>query len=184
MSGRVPRQRAVILVGFMGAGKSSVGRALAQRMGWTFEDLDERVELGAGKSVAEIFRECGEAEFRRLERAALNGLLDEVRGGSEKVIALGGGAFVQEACAEMIGAAGLPTVFLDAKVEELWERCTRQAESQGWQRPLLEDEKRFRELYEERRPHYLKAELRHETGGKGVEEIAAELVVRLDLPVE
>jgi shikimate kinase len=181
MSGGVPR-RAVILVGFMGAGKSSVGRALAQRLGWTFEDLDERVELRTGKTVAEIFRECGEAEFRRVEQEQLEELLQEVRGGSKKVIALGGGAFAQAGCAELIRAEELPSVFLDAKVEELWERCTRQAKGQGWQRPLLQSAEGFRELYEKRRPYYLKAGLRHETGGKMVEEIARELADWLNLP--
>jgi shikimate kinase len=184
MSGPVPPQRAVILVGFMGAGKSSVGRALAQRLGWGFEDLDARVELRTGKTVAEIFRDSGEAEFRRAEQAALKELLAEVRPGSEKVIALGGGAFVQEACAELIRTAELPTVFLDAKVEELWERCSRQAKRQELHRPLLESAERFRELYEKRRPYYLKAALRHETGGKTVEEIVQELADGLKLPID
>ena len=65
-------------------------------------------------------------------------------------------------------------MFLDAGVEELWRRCREQAERQGMERPLLGSLESFRELYEARRPHYLKAALRQETGGKTVEEIAAE----------
>ena len=61
----------MILVGFMGAGKSCVGRALATTLGWGFEDLDERIEKNTGRRIADIFRESGEDEFRRLEHAAL-----------------------------------------------------------------------------------------------------------------
>jgi len=61
----------VFLVGFMGAGKSSVGRALGQRLNWVFEDLDDRIEAREGRCVVEIFRDSGESEFRRAEHAAL-----------------------------------------------------------------------------------------------------------------
>jgi shikimate kinase len=176
MNGSVPRASAIILVGFMGAGKTSVGRMLAERMGWSFEDLDGRVERLEGKTVAEIFRQLGESEFRRAEHAALKQLLEEVRGGSERVIALGGGAFAHQPSATLIATEQVPTVFLEAGVDELWRRCTRQAESQGMQRPLLRSEQSFRELYEERRPHYLKARLRQDTGGKPVEQVVEELV--------
>ncbi|MFZ0772717.1 MAG: shikimate kinase [Candidatus Sulfotelmatobacter sp.] len=181
MSGGLPQTRAVILVGFMGAGKSSVGRALAEQLGWTFEDLDERIERRERQTVAGIFRNSGEAGFRRAENAALKELLEELRSGSEKVIGLGGGAFVHEANAALIEAVKIPTVFLDGGVEELWGRCKQQSEEQGTDRPLLGSPEGFRELYEKRRPHYLRASLRQETGGKGVEEIAAELIQALGL---
>jgi shikimate kinase len=175
---------AIILVGFMGAGKTSVGRALAERLGWIFEDLDEQVERRARRSVAEIFRDSGESEFRRAEREALQELLAEVISGSRRVIALGGGAFAQEASASLIEAAGVPTVFLDAGIEELWSRCTQQATSQGIERPMLSNSSQFRSLYEERRPHYSRASLRQETGGKPIDEIVAELIRALDLSGE
>jgi shikimate kinase len=181
MSSRLPQRRAVILIGFMGAGKSSVGRALAERMGWTFEDLDERIEHRERHTVAEIFRNSGEAEFRRAENAALQELLEELRSGSEKVIALGGGAFINAANAALIEAAKIPTVFLDAGVEELWGRCKQQSGEQGMDRPLLGSREGFRELYEKRRPHYLRAWLRQETGGKRVGEIAGELMQALGM---
>jgi shikimate kinase len=174
--------RGVILVGFMGAGKSSVGRALAEELGWTFEDLDERIERRERRKVPEIFRESGEAEFRRAEHAALRELLRELSSGSERIVALGGGAFVQKRNARLVEAGGVPTVFLDTEVEELWRRCEQQAEQQGMERPLLGSLKSFRELYETRKPHYLKASFRQETGGKTVERIAGEVVraLRLD----
>jgi shikimate kinase len=87
--------RAVFLVGFMASGKSSVGRELAQRLGWDFLDLDERIEVREQKTIPEIFRERGEAGFRLAEANALRDLMAEsLRGDS--VVALSGGAFVQE----------------------------------------------------------------------------------------
>jgi shikimate kinase len=180
MTGSVPRKGSVILVGFMGAGKSSVGRAMAERLEWTFEDLDTRVEQSELRTVAEIFRERGEAYFRRAECAALQELLGEVDG-KNKIIALGGGAFVYEATRKLIESAKLSTVFLDAGVDELWIRCTRQAEAEEIQRPILGSRDDFAALYETRRPEYLKASFRHETAGKTVDEIAAGLIQILGL---
>jgi shikimate kinase len=173
--------QAVILIGFMGAGKSSVGKALAALLGWTFEDLDDRVERREKRKIHEIFRQAGEAEFRCAERAALQHLLHELPTLSGKVIALGGGAFAQIRNAQMIKAAGIPTLFLDASADELWKRCQRQYRSTGLERPLLNSLVSFRELYEDRRPHYLKATFRHQTGGKTVDKIAAELIDVLQL---
>jgi shikimate kinase len=173
-----PKVRALVLIGFMGAGKSSVGRALGEQLDWTFEDLDDRIELREQRKVAEIFRETGESGFRRAEHAALKKMLSELQDGSEKVVALGGGAFAQKANARLIEAASLPTVFLDAEVEELWRRCREQT---GMERPLLGSEESFRNLYEVRRPHYLKAQFRQETGGKTVKQIAQAVVQVLGL---
>jgi shikimate kinase len=181
MTCRLPRKQAVILVGYMGAGKSSVGRVLADRLGWTFEDLDARIERRERRTVPEIFRDSGETGFRRAEHDALRELLEELRGETGKVIALGGGTFAQESSVRLIDASTIPTVFLDARVDELWRRCTAQAETPGVQRPLLGSPQVFRELYELRRPHYLRARFRQETGGKTVEEIAAEVVQALGL---
>jgi shikimate kinase len=165
----------------MGAGKSSVGRALAEQLGWTFEDLDERIERREQRKVPEIFRKSGESEFRRAEHAALRELLRELTAGAEKVVALGGGAFAQKRNARLVEVGGVPSVFLDADVEELWRRCNQQAEQQRMERPLLGSLKNFRELYETRKPHYLKASFRLETGGKTVERIAAAVVQALRL---
>ncbi len=72
------RSSVVCLVGFMGAGKTSVGRNLGHRFGWPFDDLDERIEARETRSIEEIFRDSGEMLFRRAETAALRELLDEI----------------------------------------------------------------------------------------------------------
>ncbi len=178
---RPARIHAIILVGFMGAGKSTVGRALARRLGWTFEDLDDRIERREKQAVSEIFRNAGEAEFRRAEHEALKELLKGLRSGSERVIAFGGGAFVQQSNISLLDAANLPTVFLDAGVEELLARCQRQSETQGVERPLLGTPEHFRQLYKTRRPHYLRARFRQGTEGKDVQEIVTNLIQALGL---
>lgn len=176
--------RAVFLVGFMGAGKSSVGRVLARRLNWAFEDLDDRIELQQGRTVAEIFRKSGEAGFRRAERAALRQVLEEVQKGTASVIALGGGAFVQPGNAARLKAAGVPTVFLDAPAEDLWQRCQKQAGEPEAERPLLQGRERFDELYQTRLRSYLKASLRVDTSGRSVEEVAEQIIQSLDLEEE
>jgi shikimate kinase len=165
----------------MGAGKTSVGRALGEQLGCVFEDLDERIERREKRKVPEIFRNGGESGFRLAEHAALEELLSDLRAGARQIVALGGGAFAQKRNARLIEAAGIPTVFLDAGVEELWRRCQQQAEGRGTERPLLGSADSFRELYETRRPHYLKASFRQDTGGKTVEQIAAEVIRTLGL---
>ena len=165
----------------MGAGKTSVGRALGQRLNWIFEDLDDRIAAREGRSVAEIFRDSGENEFRRAEHKALKHLLDELRGGSARIVALGGGAFVQPDNASLLRESEVPTVFLDAPLEELWQRCSRQASEDGTERPLLRSQEQFRMLYESRRPGYAKAVLRIEAGNRSVEAIAAEIAQMLGL---
>jgi len=172
--------QAVFLVGFMGAGKSSVGRALGLKLGWVFEDLDDRIERREGRTVAEIFRDSGEAAFRQAESAALNEILRELRS-APRVVALGGGAFVQKLNANRLKASGVPTVFLDAPVEELWRRCNAQATESGAERPLLKSAERFRELYASRSKKYAKAQLRVETGSRSLEEIAEEIAAVLKL---
>jgi shikimate kinase len=164
----------------MGAGKSSVGRVLAEQLGWTFEDLDERIERRERRKVPEIFRDSGESGFRQSEHAALKELLRELRTGTQRIVALGGGAFAHKDNATLVKAGRVPTVFLDAAVEELWRRCRQQAEQQT-ERPLLGSLKGFAELYQARRRQYMKASFRQETGGKTVQEIAAEVVQGLGL---
>jgi len=165
----------------MGAGKSSVGRALGQRLNWPFEDLDDRIESREGRSIAEIFRDSGESAFRSAEHSALREVLDELRSGAARIVALGGGAFVQRRNAGLLKAFAAPVVFLDAPVEELWRRCHIQAGQIGANRPLLGSGERFRELYRARRGGYLRASLRIETGGRTVDAVAAEIAETLDL---
>ena len=173
--------KVVFLVGFMGAGKSRVGRSLAERLNWTFEDLDDRIERSQGRKIAEIFQNAGESSFREAEHTALKQLLDEVRGGVSRVVALGGGAFVQSNNAALLKAAKVPTVYLDAPVEELWRRCSEQAGTAGAQRPLLQSKEQFRRLHDRRRKGYLKASLKIATGGRDVEAVAADITKALGL---
>jgi shikimate kinase len=165
----------------MGAGKTSVGRALARRLNWTFEDLDERIEQREQRTVSQIFRDFGESEFRRAEHDALQSVLGEIRSGAVKIVALGGGAFVQEQNASVLESSGVPTVFLDAPVEELWQRCCTQANKAGTERPLLRSIDQFRQLYEARRPAYLGASLGVQTGQRTLDEIASEIAEALSL---
>jgi len=162
--------RLVYLVGFMGAGKSSVGRALGRRLGWRFEDLDAWVETRAGRSIEEIFQQSGEAEFRRAERAALLDLQHQL-GTSPAVVALGGGTFSQPENSALFSEPEALTIFLDANIAELLRRC----HSDHMRRPLLSDEARFRQLYETRRSSYLGASLCIETAGKDVETVVIEI---------
>jgi shikimate kinase len=166
----------VFLVGFMGAGKTSVGRRLSHRLGWDFEDLDDRIEKRERRLIAEIFREFGEAEFRRAEHAALRELIAQP-GSSPRIVALGGGAFAQTKNAALLEESGAPVVFLDGPADELFRRC----EQQNMERPLHHDAKQFRELYDRRRPFYLKAGWRVDTSGKDLDTIAAEVACSLGL---
>jgi shikimate kinase len=173
---RLREARAVFLVGFMGAGKTTVGRALSRRLALPFEDLDDRIQQREGKSIEQIFRESGEAEFRKAETAALRELLEEM-GSSFRVVALGGGAFVQSGNAALLEDAEVHSVFLDAPVEELLRRC----EEEQKERPLRQDPKQFRALYEMRRLSYSRATVRVETQGKDVDTVAAEVACSLGL---
>jgi shikimate kinase len=167
------RQQPVFLVGFMGAGKTSVGQDLARRLGWEFVDLDDRIAARAGRSIAEIFRDEGEAGFRRRETSALNELLAESP--ARTVVALGGGGFAQPGNRSLL--RGHRVVFLDAPAEQLFRRCS----DSDIARPLRQDLNQFRQLYEQRRGAYMEAGTRVDTQDKTVAQVAAEVAARLGL---
>jgi shikimate kinase len=184
LSGSSPRagenrkggRESVFLVGFMGAGKTSVGRALSRQLGRGFEDLDQWIEAIAGRSIAEIFQISGESAFRQMEHTALRNLCSQLQSES-KVVALGGGAFVQANNVALIDGIAAHTVFLDAPPEELLRRCRLQPQ----QRPLCSDAIRFRQLYEARKSKYLAAACRVETQNKEIEAIAMEVACVLGI---
>ena len=176
-SAREAPVRAIFLVGFMGAGKTSVGRALSQRLGWRFEDLDDRIRAREGRSIPEIFQQSGEAGFRQRELAALRELLAESESGEPLIAALGGGAFVQEEVQSLLAARERMTVFLDAPGQELWRRCS----ADSVDRPLQREEGEFYRLYESRRPRYLKAKLQIATNGRKIESIVSEIASSMRL---
>ena len=138
----------IFLVGFMGAGKTTVGRELARHLGYDFIDLDELITSQIGKSVQEIFAELGEAEFRRLESAAIQSCSDLVR----CVVALGGGAYVREGNRRLVRAIG-KTVWLDCPLETCLERV-----GGDESRPLLGDVDQMRDLLAQRRASYAEAD--------------------------
>jgi len=165
--------RAVFLVGFMGSGKSSVGQELARSLRWEFLDLDAQIESREGKTISEIFRQSGEAGFRRIETAALNTLTNSLRQNS--VVALGGGAFVHEANRSLIHR--WPSVFLDAPVDELWRRSSEEAAV----RPLRQDLEQFSRLLADRLPFYRQATITVVTSGKDIAAICREIERTLSL---
>ncbi len=164
------RSAGVFLVGFMGSGKTTVGELLSRRLGWRFEDLDRRIESWQGSPIPTIFNNHGEARFRQIEHQALLQLIGEMAS-EPTVAALGGGTLVQPENRSTLEESGLPAIFLDAPVEDLWERC-RSAEQE---RPLAREKHQFRQLYRARRKLYLKASVTIDTTGKDLEAIAAEI---------
>ena len=168
--------KAVFLVGFMGAGKTSVGQALAKALGWRFLDLDARIEARTGRCVADIFAQDGEGSFRKMEHNELRSLLGELDT-ANTVASLGGGAWMQSANTALLRSASLPVLFLDAPVEELWQRCLPEQKA----RPLLQGEEAFRELYAARRKAYAEGTLRVETQGRSIDEVASQIQLLLGL---
>ncbi|KAB0666477.1 shikimate kinase [Oryzomonas japonica] len=158
--------RPLILTGFMGAGKSCVGRLLAARLACPFIDLDAEVVAMAGRSINEIFAKDGEAAFRALESTCLEHALR--RGGA--VIATGGGAVIAEANRTLMRASGV-VVNLTAPFERIMERL-----SGAQDRPLYAGDdpaKRAKLLMEQREQFYSDADIRIDTDGKSVEDVAA-----------
>ncbi len=166
------------LVGFMGAGKTTVGKALAAHLGWRFADLDQLIEAREGRTVPQIFEQDGEAGFRRLEREVLSTALE----GDSRflVLALGGGAFVSEGVRETIRVHEVPAVWLDAPCDELFRRC----EQPDVVRPLRRDPIHFRQLYEQRLSSYRQADLHVVTTDKEISSLVEEIITRLKLPQE
>jgi shikimate kinase len=162
------------LIGFMGCGKTTVGEILSQRLGWQFEDLDSRIQTREGCSIPTIFSNQGEARFRQIEHEALLELIGEMASRTT-VAALGGGTFVQPDNRRILDGSGFPAIFLDARVEDLWERCR----SAGEERPLAEDKNQFQQLYEARRSLYMNAAVTVATTGKDAEAVAGEVAAWL-----
>lgn len=157
---------AAVFVGFMGAGKSSVGGEVARRLAAEFVDVDERIAEAAGRSVAEIFASVGEEAFRAMERAAIRDAVSR----PGRVVAVGGGAFVDAGNRRLLKAYA-PVCFLDVSVETVHGRL-----SGDRSRPLLPpDAKSTEELMARRAPSYAEADFRVSTEGRSVNEVADEV---------
>jgi shikimate kinase len=163
-------QRSVVLVGMMGAGKSSIGRRLAVRLGIPFVDADSEIESAAGMSIPEIFEKHGEPYFRAGEARVIARLLD----GGPSVLATGGGAVMDEGTRELIGVKGI-SVWLNADIDVLVRRTKRRND-----RPLVE---KIKELMPLREPIYALSDIivrsREEPHDTIVDEIIASLAKRL-----
>ena len=145
--------RSIVLVGLMGAGKSTVGRRLAKRLDLPFVDADAEIEKAAGLAIAEIFERFGEAYFRDGERRVIARLVD----GPPRVIATGGGAFVDDRTRSLVLERCI-AVWLDADIETLAERV-----SPRGHRPLVggkDPAAVLRALAEQRNPAYAEAHVR------------------------
>jgi len=174
MDTRLIRTPALYLVGFMGCGKTTIGAALADELGWHFYDLDQEIESAAGRTIAEIFEAEGEAEFRRHEHEELAKRVRTAQYGQPMVVALGGGAFAQPGNFELLSGNGI-TLWLDAPFALVRERVARETH-----RPLARDPEKFAALYEARRAVYAAADYRIAIEGDNAR-AAVETILRLPI---
>lgn len=165
-------ERTVVIVGFMAAGKTTIGRGLAERVELPFVDTDREIESAFGMSVAEIFADRGEPEFRAAEREIIGRLL----AGKAKVLSLGGGAYVDDHTRETVNRLAT-TVWLDPPFELISERISRSNK-----RPVASGKSvdELRSLWNERRASYAQAQIRVVTSdsdpAEAVEQIVAALI--------
>ena len=162
----------VVLVGMMGAGKSTVGRHLAQRLAIPFDDADLEIERAAGCSISDIFEFHGEASFREGERRVIKRILE----GPPLVISTGGGAFIDPETHKRIRAKAL-SIWLRADLDSVFKRVKHNAN-----RPLLKDgdpRTILEKLMNERDPTYAKADVVVDSGDKAVEKVVDAIVAAI-----
>jgi shikimate kinase len=158
----------------MGAGKSTTGALLAQRLGWQFLDTDAVIEARTGATIAQLFARHGEAAFRALEAEAIR---DHARA-ERLVLALGGGAIESEATRHALAQLDQACiVFLDAPLEVMVARCL--AQPSAAERPVLADRERLARRLAERLPHYRQAHLTVETSGLTPEAVVESILEAL-----
>ncbi len=171
---KLKRTPGIYLVGFMGSGKTTIGRRLADELGWSFVDLDADIEAEQGTTIAQIFDTRGEEEFRRIETSAILKRVRMIEKGRPMVVALGGGAFARGGNYELLENNGI-SVWLDCPFSIVQARVSKESD-----RPLARDPEKFRELYENRRSAYERADFRIEIEGDDPEP-AVESILKLPI---
>ncbi|MBV9611178.1 MAG: shikimate kinase [Acidobacteriaceae bacterium] len=171
---KLKRTPGLYLVGFMASGKTTVGRALADELGWPFADIDHDIEGKEGTTISRIFETQGEEAFRALEAEAIRRRVKRIEAGHPCVVALGGGAFAQPQNWQLIQNNGV-TVWLDCTIERVHQRL-----NDDGTRPLAANREQVAELFEARRPLYARADFRIEVDCDDEFEIARKI---LELPI-
>jgi shikimate kinase len=167
---RLKQTPGIYIVGFMGAGKSTVGRHLARRLGWSYFDLDEEIEAAENTSIPEIFSARGEAAFRRIESQILRQHVRWIERGRPSVLALGGGAFTMPENRQLLANNGI-SVWLDCPLDTVRRRVAGASH-----RPLARDPVAFASLYDARREFYAQADIRVPVESDDPEDTVAALV--------
>ena len=162
----------IVLIGFMGAGKTTIGRKAAARLGYWFVDMDYQIELSQNARVTEIFEKHGQEYFRTLETR----LLKQLTKVENTIVATGGGVFTTEGNLELINQVGT-CVYLQASIEKLFERATRTDK-----RPLLRTENPFQtmsDLFEQRKHLYQHADIVINTEDLKLHHVVNEMIRQL-----
>jgi shikimate kinase len=168
----------LILTGFMGVGKSTIGRILAERTRARFVDLDAEIESRTGKSVAQIIEEQGEQEFRRIEASTLRLIIDELREAQGWILSLGGGTLLDPGNAQILLQHG-SLVYLEATPQALESRLGQDLASRPLLRPSLQPlASLIKERLHARMPGYLQSELRISTDSMSADQVADAILLR------
>ena len=171
---KLKRTPGIYMVGFMACGKSTVGRLLADRLGWAFADVDDDIEARRRISISEIFDTLGEPAFRDLEHQALLARVRDIERGVPCVLALGGGAYAQPRNFELVRDNGV-TIWLDCPFAIVERRV-----AAATHRPLARDAAKFAGLYATRREAYARADYRVEIAGDDPE-VSVQAILALPL---
>jgi shikimate kinase len=177
--------RHIVLTGFMGAGKTTVGQLLAQQLGWRFVDADDEIEVAAGATIAEIFASCGEPWFRELEHETIRRLTapDQAlnRASDRLVIALGGGAIEDDRTRSLLlDTEETRLIHLEASLGTVLDRC-RGSESL---RPVLQDQANLEARYQRRLPLYRQSHLTIAVDSLPPEAVAAAVLAQIGISSE
>jgi shikimate kinase len=167
---KLKRTPGLYLVGFMGSGKSTVGRIVASELGWPFGDVDDDIERDQKQSIASIFDRRGEEEFRKIETAMIRKRVALIESGHPMVLALGGGAFAREENFQLLENNGV-TIWLDCSLDVIRKRI-----EFSTHRPLARDPARMEELYHARRSAYARSDFRIEVVANDSARAAAEIL--------